>query len=355
MKILRTLLLITISLFVANTAFAQRFLWSVDFDYQFNNKEYANSALAESVTYYGARLTPQVGLGWESGNALMVGVDLLNDFGTGISDISTEMVVYYRYKNAKTGVYAGRFPRRNMIGVYSNAFFSDYISYYDSNLDGFLFNYQAKRGYVEVAFDWNSMLADNVREKFMIFSAGRLDVGPAYGGYNVSMYHHAGSKTVSGVVDNILIYPFLGVDFTKFAPRFSNLYFQVGWLQTFQNDRAYVDKFVTPGGVQFEARVERWGFGIYNTLYLGGNLMPYYASTVTGQPDYGNGLYPGDPFYRTNKGIYNRLELYWQRDFKSNISLKISSVHHYDGQSWGWQQLAELQIYLFQDMFKRIK
>ena len=63
------------------------------------------------------------------------------------------------------------------------------------------------------------------------------------------MYHHAGSETVRGVVDNILIYPFAGADFTHYLPQFSALYFQVGWLQTFQNDRAYVGRYVTPGGI----------------------------------------------------------------------------------------------------------
>jgi len=215
--------------------------------------------------------------------------------------------------------------------------------------------YTGSHGYVELVLDWNSMLVGDQREKFSIFSAGRLNYGAFYGGYNARMYHHAGSETVRGVVDNILIYPFAGADFTHYLPQFSALYFQVGWLQTFQNDRAYVGRYVTPGGIQLEARVERWGFGIYNSLYLGGNLMPYYESTVAGQPAYGQGLYTGEPFYRTDKGIYDRLEIYWTHKFLSDIALTVSAVQHYDGDGWGWQQKLELQIYLSDRMFRNFR
>ena len=122
------------------TASAQRFLWNVDFDFKFDNKEYADVEHDASVTNFTARLTPQIGLGWGRGNALMVGVDFLNDMGRN-TYVAREMIVYYKYQDDRFGVYFGRFPRRNLIGTYSNAFFSDYISYYDSNLDGLMGQY----------------------------------------------------------------------------------------------------------------------------------------------------------------------------------------------------------------------
>ena len=120
-----------------------------------------------SVTNFTARLTPQIGLGWGRGNALMVGVDFLNDMGRN-TYVAREMIVYYKYQDDRFGVYFGRFPRRNLIGTYSNAFFSDYISYYDSNLDGLMGQYTGSHGYVELVLDWNSMLVGNQREKFSI-------------------------------------------------------------------------------------------------------------------------------------------------------------------------------------------
>ncbi len=83
--------------------------------------------------------------------------------------------------------------------------------------------------------------------------------------------------------------------------------------------------------------------------------MPYYESTVAGQPAYGPGLYSGEPFYRTDKGIYDRLEVYWKHKFGSDIALKVSAVQHYDGDGWGWQQKLELQVYLSDRMFKSFR
>lgn len=353
MKHLRIPVLLAIFVLWGANASAQRFLWNADFDFRFDNKEYASVKNDLSVTNFTVRLTPQIGIGWgkEGRHALLAGIDLLNDFGKD-TYVSRQMICYYRYTDTNYGVWFGRFPRRNLIGTYSNAFFSDYVSYYDSNLDGLAAHYVNEHGYVELVLDWDSMLADNQREKFMIFSAGQGSLGAFYGGYNMSMYHHAGSVQERGVVDNILLYPYAGADFAKYAPAFAALYLQVGWLQSFQNDRRYIGHFVKPGGLQVEARIQRWGFGIYNTLYLGDNLMPYYTGTVDGQPDYGGGLYKGEPFYRTDHGIYNRLELYWQHMFGSAVAFKVSSIHHYDGSGWGWQQQLELEVYLSEKMFR---
>ena len=333
---------------------AQQLKGNLSFDFKFDNKEYDNTENGISETNFSVRLTPQIGIGWGNGNSLLAGIDLLNHFGAE-TQVSSQMICYYNYSDSKYGVYLGRFPRRNMIGKYSNAFFSDYVTYYDSNLDGLMAHYSDNRGYVELVFDWDNMMAAHVREKFMIFSAGQLQYGTFYCGYNASMYHHAGSAEVRGVVDNILLYPYAGADFTHNVSCFEALYLQAGWLQTFQNDRNYIGHYVTPGGIQLDARIQKWGFGIYNALYLGGNLMPYYHPTVPGQPDYGAGLYKGDRFYGTDKGIYERLELYWQHAFKSGISLTISSVQHYDGTGWGWEQKLEVKLLLSDNMFRHPK
>ena len=336
------------------------FEYGVDFDFRFDNREYDVSSYSRSMTVLGARVVPTVGIGIGSRNGrsshvLMAGADVMKDFGA--SPIYAEMVLYYnwtqRFRKTEMSMTAGIFPRKKMNGEYSTAFFSDSLKFYDSNLDGLMANWRGRHGYVELAFDWNGKIGAGQREKFMIFSAGQLQYGAFYGGYNANMYHFACSFEENGVVDNILIYPFAGADFRTFLPAFSALYVQVGWLQSFQRDRLYVDRFVKPGGMQIELGVERWGFGIYNTLYLGAGLMPYYDSVVEGQPAYGAELYPGDPFYRTTKNIYNRLEVYWRHRFPSGVMFKVASVQHYDGTGWGWQQQIELEVPLSDKMFRK--
>ena len=95
-------------------------------------------------------------------------------------------------------------------------------------------------------------------------------------------------------------------------------------MQAVQNDRTYVGHYVKPHGVQIEARIEKYKIGLYNTLYAGGCLMPYYSS-------YASSLYTGSPFYRTRDDVYNRLEAYWYPFQNEKFDLKVSSVHHYDG------------------------
>lgn len=154
--------------------------------------------------------------------------------------------------------YAGVVPRSRMIGEYSGAFFSDSVKYYDPNLTGLLLQYMGGRGYVEFGCDWNSMFSKTTREKFLLFSAGRLGLGARqmfFVGYNLTMYHHAGwdsseepDPTVGdGVVDNVLVEPFVGVDFTRIVPCMQELSLRAGWINGFQNDRQVCGRLCDAG------------------------------------------------------------------------------------------------------------
>ena len=288
----------------------------------------------------------------------MIGVSLLANFGAKPFEVDNEIFGYYQFISPKFRAYAGVVPRSRMIGEYSGAFFSDSVKYYDPNLTGLLLQYMGGRGYVEFGCDWNSMFSETTREKFLLFSAGRLGLGARqmfFVGYNLTMYHHAGwdsseepDPTVGdGVVDNVLVEPFVGVDFTRIVPCMQELSLRAGWINAFQNDRKYVGDYVTPGGVQIEAHVQKWNFGIHNTFYVGDNLMPYYVAPFDNL-DYGPGLYWGEPFYRTDN-IYDRLEIYWQPVRTSLMNLRVSSVHHYDGHKWGWQQKIMFTVNLGQN------
>lgn len=360
-KIIRCLLSVAATLCCASVS-AQEFLWNIDFDYKFDNREYEGSDLDRSATHYGVRLSPEVGLGLgraaEGGpvHKLMVGIDIRNDFGKKRTDFSHEMLVYYELTAGRWMVDAGRFPRSHSIGTYSNAIFSEWVSYYDSDFDGLLANWHGEKGYWEFLCDWNSMALGAQREKFMLLSGGEWRPWrkvPVSAGYNLSMLHHAGSEEVGGVVDNILVYPYLKAKYSwRLGRRDAAASLSVGWLQAFQNDRRYVGHYVRPGGVQIDCGASWYGFGLRNALYLGDNLMPYFDATVPGQPAYGTGLYYGEPFYRTSHGIYERLEIYWERSF-GPCDVRIASVHHYDGRVWVWQQILHLQVRLDRGLFSR--
>ena len=333
-------------------------VWGASFDFFFDNREYKNLTTNWSQTLFGARINPEVGVTWDGRHSLMIGVSLLANFGAKPFEVDNEIFGYYQFISPKFRAYAGVVPRSRMIGEYSGAFFSDSVKYYDPNLTGLLLQYMGGRGYVEFGCDWNSMFSETTREKFLLFSAGRLGLGARqmfFVGYNLTMYHHAGwdsseepDPTVGdGVVDNVLVEPFVGVDFTRIVPCMQELSLRAGWINAFQNDRKYVGDYVTPGGVQIEAHVQKWNFGIHNTFYAGDNLMPYYVAPFDNL-DYGPGLYWGEPFYRTDN-IYDRLEIYWQPVRTSLMNLRVSSVHHYDGHKWGWQQKIIFTVNLGQN------
>ncbi len=338
--------LLTLSLLLtlcSARVFAQRFEWEVLLDSRFDNREY-KSELNWPQTLFGARLTPQVGIGWGEGSSLMAGVDLMADFGAGTFATKPDVLFYYKYLSPRFNAYAGVFQRNRTMGSYSTALFSDSVRFYDANLEGLMLQYRGGHGFVELGLDWNSRISDTRREKFMIFSAGELRDRWLAAGYAMWMYHYAGTLTQSGVVDNVLVNPYLSFDLKRFIP-LDSLTLRVGYLQALQNDRNNENVFVKPGGVLAELRLEWRRFGIFDSFYYGDNIMPYYER-------YGNGLYPGDPFFRTSD-MYNRLEIYWEPIRRDDMRLRIASVHHYDGKVWDWQQVASFSIMLGHEKFRK--
>ena len=63
-----------------------KFAWDVDFETNFDNREYYESNFSRSMTIFAARLNPYVGISIDEGNGarhkVMLGVELLKDFGS---------------------------------------------------------------------------------------------------------------------------------------------------------------------------------------------------------------------------------------------------------------------------------
>ncbi len=334
----------------------QEVLWRVDLNYRFDNREYKDLTVAESGTTFGARISPQLGIAWDKYNSLFMGVDMMSDFGQKTFYTTPDFFAYYDFDNGRLDLSAGVIPRRKITGEYSYAFFSDSLRFYDANMEGLLIHYKLGKFNFEIGCDWNSMYSSDKREKFMVFSAARYKPGAFYVGYSYDMYHHAGSYTLGGVVDNVLFSPYFGFDLSK-CTGFTKFTLQAAWIQAFQNDRKYVGEYVHPGGLQFDLAMEFKRFGLSDYLYLGDNLYPYYDSPYEDDEGthYAYHLYLGDPYYRTTSGVYNRLEAYWEPYISKGISTRISTVHHYDGHKWGWQQVVTLRLNLGGTLYSKKK
>ena len=374
-----------------------RFAYDADFEMNFDNREFDHSHILPSMTIFGARLTPAIGMTYRQKNGarhrLMAGIDIMKDFGrspvqasAGSADgdaagedgvihdpdeysenqrnlgLFGEISFYYQFEKrlgkADFALTAGIFPRRFLGGEYSTAFFSDSLSWYDNNLEGLLLTFRRPASYFEVGCDWMGMAGVDRRERFMIFSSGRGRVaGPLSLGYSAYMYHFAGSANAPGVVDNILVNPWLDLDFTCYVP-LQQLHLSVGWLQSLQNDRELVHEYVAPGGAEITAGIRNWNVGIENRLFCGQDMMPYYNTTGTGGEKYGNMLYFGDPFYRMRDRdgwqVYDRLEFFYEPKISRFLDLKVAAVLHFSGGYAGWQQMVTVHFNL-QELMEGIK
>ncbi len=355
-----------------------RFAYDVNFEMNFDNRE-NTSDLSPSMTVFGARLTPEIGIGVTQGNGtlhrVMLGVDIMKDFGRGPdaspdgvvpgnkgyanADLFREMTMYYRIdrRMGKTdfSLTAGIFPKRfSMSREYSPAFISDSLKFYDNNYEGLLLSFSRPKSCYEVGCDWMGMFGRYERERFMLFSHGRSQILSWLSlGYTAYMYHYACSSTVDGVVDNILLNPWICLDAAPVVP-LQQLSLTVGWLQGAQQDRLNVGEYVFPFGAEFTFDVRKWNVGLRNRLFLGRDMMPYYDSRDAGGFKYGNSLYWGDPFYRLfsgndsrfagagssddamplydrsrSIGIYNRLEAYYEPRIADFLYLKVGLVAHF--------------------------
>lgn len=340
-------------------------LYDVGFEMNFDNREYYKSDFSRSMTIFGARISPSLGLGTATDDGtehgIMAGADVLKDFGT--PGIVVTPTIFYRMQKSlgKTDmtVYAGIFPRKSMEGEYSQVFFSDSLKFYDNTLEGLLMKFRRPKAYFEVGCDWMGMYGQSSRERFMIFSAGEGKVAPfLHFGYAAYMYHYAGCRDVSGVVDNFLVNPYVRFDFSHQVD-FQVLAFRFGWLQAMQNDRRNIGLYTFPYGGEFDVEIRKWNFGICNRLFYGTDMMPYYNFTDAIGVKYGNCLYLGDPFYRVHDdgaggaGLYDRFEVFWNPSPGGLLDIHVGAVFHFNDFHYsGTQQVVRLCFNLH-DMLTR--
>lgn len=338
---------------------AQEVLWNANFDFRFDNREYGDPSkmIAPSGTLFGANMRPEIGLGWGYGHALMLGTTIPADMGSENFMGTPELLAYYAYTGKTFRSTLGLFPRERLKGRYSYAFFSDSFRFYHPTIEGMLVQYVKPHWFVELGCDWNGLRSKTRREMFTIIFAGEARRGFSYAGYTATLHHHAASDSAKGVVDNGLADFYIGLDLSSlfYDLQFS---FQGAWVQAYQNDRHYIGTPTLPGGYELELSMKRRDIGLRNTFYKGEDLMPYWNSPYEDGAGgiYGDNLYFGDPFYRVGeKGFYNRLELYWEPKLSEGVSFRLSSVHHWDGIHWGWQQVASLRVSIGSEMFAPIR
>ena len=332
---------------------AQEILWNADFDFRFDNREYGepSNMVAPSTTLFGANMSPELGLGWGYGHSLMVGATIPADRESENFMGEPEFVAYYAYEGKTFSTALGLLPRKKLFGRYSYAFFSDTYRFYNPTIKGWLVQYDKPDWFVEFGGDWNGLYSPTGRDNFTLFVAGESHKSITYAGYTALLHHLFSEANVTNSLSDI----YVGLDFSELL-RNAKLSVQVAWVNGYQSRRGEVSSVVTTKGFEAEINARYTDYGLRNTFYKGDNLMPLWDMPNGVGGNLGESLYFGDPFYRVgDKGFYNRLELFWEPKMSEGVSLRISSVHHYDGVHWGWQQTVALSLSIGSDMFAPIR
>ncbi len=335
----------------------QNLLWDVDFKFGFDNREYSQSQNIPSGTHFGANCIPKVGLGFEERHSIYVGMDFNRHFGKINPSYSAKALLYYQYAGDHLFINAGAFPSKNRKGYYPYAFQGEY-RFFDNVHEGALISYTDHGWLAEATANWTGLQQEDNRERFLVsafLQYQNIDFPYLYPAVSFMMHHYACSKKALNVVDNVWLFPYIGVDLSSLLLAKMKLNGKFGYIQTFQNDRRTETGYVRPGGFNGELTFEYKGFGVRNLLYLGKNLQPFFESEDGNGMQYGTDLYLGSQFYGTRSGVYDRVDLYYTYHLNDMLNLSVISAQHYDGYHWNWQQLVKMTVNLNNFNFKKKK
>lgn len=334
--------------------YSQEFLWGANFSTKFDNREYSKMEASPSMTSYGAFLTPYVGLKFHENHKLILNADIARYFGNTPAKYSWELQFYYQCDSKHFDIFAGICPSAILKGDYNIAFVNDNILFFDRSIEGVTFRYKNDRGFSEVCLDWLSMRRPGKDEIIALYSASNYAFSWFNIGYSFTGIHYSWTdEALFGTTEDFQFYPYISGNFSHLLA-LDQCYIKAGWLQTFQRDRVNINTPTYPGGAMIDLKLQKWGVGLYNSLYIGKALMPYYYNSPTPNKEiYGGWLYSGDLFYNTDSGLYNKLEIYWDKKINKFLNFKLRAIMHIDGFGHtGWQQLATINVNIDSQIIK---
>ena len=335
----KKIIILLLALLTHNMVSAEVLFLDTELSTHFDNTEHTGSDVGESRTIFAIRATPTLGYRFDKHHSVVVGTELLKDFGSANYMDGVKFIPYYEFNNGKYAANAGIFQRNKLVGEYSRAFFSDAYHIYNATVQGVALRHTGGGGFAELAVDWDGLYSPQTREKFRVLAAGGGNFADIfYAGGAFSMQHFANKSTFYGnVVDNLLLNPYIGVKFSAFL----DFDIRLGALISAQRDRRTDEGWKAPMGGELFLRLSRWGLYVENNLYVGGSLTPFYATIGADDLPYADNLYTCDPFYGTTHKVYNRTGIGYSRAFAGErVKVKAEFALQYNGQKLFCQQLV---------------
>ncbi len=291
---------------------SQRFEWLAGFDGFLDNREYYSIHIPQ--TMFGARFRAEAGGTLSDFHRLRAGINYLYEFGSSIDAHKPNLTLYYEYHNQGVRLFAGAFPRRQLLH-FPLALLSDTLHYYRPNIEGLYAGYTWDWGRQNVFLDWTSRQTDTIHERFMAGTSGRLSFGDFYLSNHFLMSHFAGAAQYDpefSLRDNMGYSVDAGVDLSG-KTLLDSLVISAGILGSLDRTRANGDGWKTPAGFLGQATLLYKFAGISATYYAGeGQVLLY-----------------GDPFYRLDR--YGRLDLLILPFRGGPVNLKIDVGLHFAG------------------------
>lgn len=324
-----------------------KLLYNVDFLFFFDNREYDRSPYQRSQTLFGARLSPEIGVGIMDSVAgnhrLMAGCSYIQPIGANYKDAKVLPTIYYQFNKRGFGVHLGLLPFTKMIEEMPDYLMYDSITYFHPNIQGALFNYQNRRGFVEIMADWRGMWSATTREAFRVTLNGRYNYKWFFVGGRAMMNHLAcyAPETAApsvGVCDDLLGSVYFGFDLGKRTgvTPLDSFTIRANYIIAYENDREAAKRSIPQGGL-FEIFLRWKWIGFRNVTYYGQPQMPLY-------PDYHSHLNQGDPFYQAK--FYNRSDIFFYIYNNSFVNILASANFHVADGTFTTQQQIVAQFSL---------
>ena len=238
------------------------FAYDTDFLLYFDNREYDRTPEQRSQTIFGVRLAPEIFvlIGGSPGSThkLMAGVAYNQPFGASWGEITVKPTIYYRIETKGFDINLGFVPYRYLKETLPEYLLSDTISYYNANLQGALFQYESDKGFASLMADWRGMYSEDTREAFRVIVTGQYKYKWFNAGGYAMLNHLANSTQTNCVYDDIMINPYLGLDFSTLISPIDVFSLRLGYIGGYQRERATETIFFTHA---FNAELHfRWRF-----------------------------------------------------------------------------------------------
>lgn len=268
--------------------------WSIRFDGLFDNREYKNDMLPQTI--YGMRLMPEVSTG-RGMSTLSAGFSLISEFGARDEDPLTDLILYYTARKGGWTAHFGNIPRYHLQQQLPDAFLYDSIAFFEPVISGTLFQYRSRRLSSELYCNWTGRQSETRREAFRIVWDGYAGIlGGLGAGWFAAMTHWAKPKEPGHFIyEKMQFNPYVRAGFTDGGLRMSA---EAGILCSMVRCRRD-ESWHTPMGFLGNVNAGWWLLNVSSTVYAGDCQQPF-----LNDPEAGLAFHRSDPFY--NHTFYNR-------------------------------------------------